>query len=116
MGHHRWTTDEQGTWLAGHLDTFINSQLVKMTTKDFFPKVIMVWHKAWPLPDPTQEELAAVKSPEDAIKKKRMKEDKVCELSLVNELMGTDRVLSGSGHGFITIPKARHTAQVLEAF
>ncbi|KIJ90502.1 hypothetical protein K443DRAFT_116510 [Laccaria amethystina LaAM-08-1] len=75
MGRRRWTTDGQGTWLAGHLDAFIDSQLEKTTVKNFFPKVIKEWREAWPLPDPTQEELAAAKSPEDAIQKKRTKED-----------------------------------------
>jgi len=116
MGRRRWTTDEQGTWLTGHLDAFIESQLAKTTAKDFFPKVIKEWHKAWPLPDPMQEELAAAKSPEDAIKKKTTKEDEVCQLSFVYALTGTDGVLSRSRHGFITIPEARHMAQVLEVF
>ena len=116
MGRCRWTTDEQGTWLAGHLDAFINSQLAKTTAKDFFPGVIKEWHKVWPLPDPTQEELAAAKSPEDTIKKKKTKQDEVCQLSIEYALTGTDGVPSGSRVGFITIPEARHMAQVLEVF
>ncbi|KAF8883350.1 hypothetical protein CPB84DRAFT_1817077 [Gymnopilus junonius] len=75
MGRRKWTTDEQGTWLAGYMDQFINSQQMKTTAKEFFPKVLKEWHKAWPVSDPTQEELAGAKSPEDAVKKKKMKED-----------------------------------------
>lgn len=112
MGRRKWTTDEQGTWLAGYLDQFIDSQQTKTTAKEFFPKVLKEWHKAWPVSNPTQEELAGAKSSEDAVKKKKMKEDDVCQLSFRICII-TDRVYSGSRYGFITIPEAKHSARAV---
>lgn len=78
MTRRKWTTDAQGNWLAGHLDTFV-AALSNKTTRDFFPKIIKDWHEAWPVPDPTPEEVAKAKNIEDAIKKKKNKEEIVSQ-------------------------------------
>jgi hypothetical protein len=49
-----------------------------MTSTEFFPQVLKEWHQAWPVPDATPEEIAKAKNAEDAMKKKKNKDDSVC--------------------------------------
>jgi len=46
--------------------------------KQFFPQVIKDWRQLWPLAQPTADEIAKAKNAENAVKKKKTKDDEVC--------------------------------------
>ena len=73
MTRRQWTTPEQADWLKEQLATFIDSQVNKTTTKEFFPQVIEDWRQLWPLAQPTADKIAEAKNVEDAVKKKKPK-------------------------------------------
>lgn len=77
MTRRQWTTPEQSDWLKQHLAAFIDSQASKTTVKEFFPQVIKEWRELWPLAEPTGDEITKAKSVEEAIKKKKSKDDEV---------------------------------------
>jgi len=77
MTHRKWTSDDQEEWLKARLSLFTEAQAQKTTTSEFFPKVLTEWRKAWPVPEPTADEIAQAKNVEDAIKKKRTRDDDV---------------------------------------
>lgn len=77
MTRRKWTTDEQGEWLNKQLDKFTASMAKKTTSTEFFPQVLKEWHQKWPVPNTTPEEIAAAKNADDAMKKKRNKDDSV---------------------------------------
>ena len=77
MTRRKWTSDDQEDWLKAQLSSFTEAQAKKSTTSDFFPKALTEWRKAWPVPEPTAEEIAQAKNVQDAIKKKRAREDDV---------------------------------------
>jgi hypothetical protein len=81
MTRRKWTTDAQGDWLASHLDAFKEALSKKTTAKEFFPKIIKSWLEAWPIPEPTPEEVAKAKNLEDLIKKKKNIEENVRQFS-----------------------------------
>lgn len=77
MTRRQWTMLEQSDWLKQHLAAFVDSQANKTTVKEFFPQVIKEWRERWPLAEPTPDEISKAKSVEDAIKKKKSKDDEV---------------------------------------
>ena len=77
MTRRQWTTPEQADWLKEHLAAFVNSQANKTTKKEFFPQVIKEWRVLWPLAQPTADEIAEANNAEDAVKKKKNKDDEV---------------------------------------
>ena len=68
---------EQADWLKEHLAAFVNSQANKTTTKEFFPQVIKEYRGLWPLAEPTADEITKANNAEDAVKKKKNKDDEV---------------------------------------
>ena len=80
MMQQKWTTTEQEDWLKGWLAAFIEAQVNKTMASTFFPETLKDWRKAWPTPEPTPEEAATFKSPEEAKKKKRTKDNEVSQL------------------------------------
>ena len=77
MTRRQWTTPEQADWLKEHLAAFVDSQANKTTKKEFFPQVIKEWRVLWPLAQPTADEIAEANNAEDAVKKKKNKDDEV---------------------------------------
>lgn len=110
MTRRKWTTDVQGNWLATHLDAFAEAQS-KKTTKDFFQKIIKEWHEAFPVPDPTPEEVTKGKNREEIIKKKKNKEENVREYSF-QILVTRQRRLTGSTACQGVVPQSYSRADV----
>ena len=79
MTRRKWTTPPQEIWLKERLSAFTDSQADKTTSTHFFPDILKEWRKSWPLQEPTNEEVAAAGSPEEATKAKKDKEDEVRE-------------------------------------
>ena len=77
MTRRKWTSDEQEDWLKAWLSSFMEAQAKRTTTSEFFPKTLAEWRKAWPVPEPTADELAKANNVEDALKKKRSRDEDV---------------------------------------
>jgi len=77
MTRRKWTTDEQADWLSKQLDKFTASHAKKTMSTEFFPQVLKEWHQKWPVPNATPQEIAGAKNADDAMKKKRDKDDNV---------------------------------------
>ena len=66
-----WTTNDQKEWLESQKTKYLAAGINKTTAKDFFPAVFKEFHKKWPVPPVTQEEIEeADGSIEIATKKK----------------------------------------------
>lgn len=77
MTRRKWTSDKQEEWLKSQLPLFTEAQAKKMTTSEFFPKALTEWRTAWPVLEPTADEIAQAKNVEDALKKKRTRDEDV---------------------------------------
>ena len=77
MTHRKWTSDDQEEWLKAWLSLFTEAQANKTTTSKFFPQTLTEWRKAWPVPEPTGDEIAQAKTVEEAIKRKRNRDEDV---------------------------------------
>ena len=73
----KWTTPEQETWLDQRKSTFLEANQKKTAGKDFFPGLTKAFHKKWPVPLPTQEEIDDAGSIELVTRVKQGKYDKV---------------------------------------
>ena len=80
MTRRKWTSGNQEEWLKSRIARFINVQVNKTTTKEFFPEILKEWREAWPCPGPTLEEIAQAGSVEKATQKKRSEENAVRQL------------------------------------
>lgn len=52
-----WTTPQQMQWLEARLPGFIDAQQKKTTATVFFPDIQKAWQKAFPTPEPTDEDI-----------------------------------------------------------
>ena len=77
MTRRKWTSDDQEEWLKAQLPSFTEAQAKKAMMSEFFPKALTEWRKAWPVPEPTADEIAQAKNLEDAKKKKRTRDEDV---------------------------------------
>jgi len=66
MTRKAWTTDLQKEWLEARLGAFREAQAQKTVMKQFFPEILKAWKEEWPIPPPTDEEVAEVGSLEKA--------------------------------------------------
>ena len=80
MTQKAWTVDLQKKWLEAQLSTFCEAQAQKTVMKQFFPKILKAWKEEWPIPLPTDEEVAEVGSLEKAKAVKIKSQKMVCDL------------------------------------
>ena len=59
MGRKRWTTSEQTAWLTSRIPRFLKAKGPAST--HFQNTVFIEWKNEWPLPPPTDDEIAKAK-------------------------------------------------------
>jgi hypothetical protein len=57
MGRKQWTTPDQRAYLQALIPAFIEAQKARLTKPFFEEDTYPDWHKKWPTPTPTQDEI-----------------------------------------------------------
>ena len=83
MTHATWTNKAQHDWLEAHKANFIKANQRRAAAKEFFPDVVKEFHKKWPVPAVSQEEINKAGSVEHATKTKCDNYEKVSVLDYV---------------------------------
>ena len=65
----KWTTNDQEMWLKAHCDDFAKAEAIN-NTKSFFNEVNNAWHKKWPNPEPTNDDISKAGNCKQAVKLK----------------------------------------------